>query len=226
MSSITTSLGVFHSYDLSHKNKPIKAIIDVYEVIALFADAFTLKTSEKIPLIDRQGMAIILFITDGCFSICHEKNHLHIATMLAPSIVGLLNENNLDDNAKADFLHYVYAETNCSGCILPMTLFVEKCNEYNLWCSVAQILAHRGMTMSVREKELVGHDAYSKVCSLLMEVWLYPTEIRDKIKIAAFIKHRTHISRSRIMEILATLKNNHFIEVSSGILIYIHKPLL
>lgn len=226
MSHFSTSSDILHSYDFYHKTKPTKDITGVYEVLAPFADTFTLSASEKMPLINRQDMAIILLLTTGCVSICHKNNHLHIATMLAPSIVGLLNENDLDDNIEADLLHYVYAETDCSGWILPLTVFVDKCNECNLWCSVTKILAYRVMSMSIREMELIEYDAYSKVCTLLMEVWFYPAEIRHKIKIAAFIERRTHISRSRIMAIISTLKNKHFIKIHAGILINIYKPLL
>jgi len=79
------------------------------------------------------------------------------------------------------------------------------------------------MMMSARDSELVGNDAYSKIRSLLMELWLYPEEIRRQIKVSSFIQRRTRISRSRIMDVLAELKKGQYIEMKSGVLVSMEK---
>ena len=79
------------------------------------------------------------------------------------------------------------------------------------------------MVMSARETELVGKDAYSKIRALLLELSRYPDNIREQINIAAFISHRTKMSKSRIMSILSELRTGEYITTNKGVLTSIAK---
>ena len=207
-----------HAFEFSQQTKPLKAIMDLHKVLAPFGTAFTLNAATKMLLSNDRETAFILLVTTGCFSVSHAQIDLHMATVFAPTVVGLIDGYSLYYDAKARPQHYIRAETDCTGWIIPLDLFVEKCDEFNLWHDISRILAQRVMVMSARDSELVGNDAYSKIRSLLMELWLYPEDIRLQIKVSSFIQRRTRISRSRIMDVLAELKKGNYIEMKSGVL--------
>lgn len=197
--------------------------MDLHKVLAPFGTAFTLRASTKMLLSNERESAFILLVTSGCFAVSHAQVELHMATVFAPTVVGLIDGYSLYYDVKARPQHYIRAETDCTGWIVPLDLFVEKCDEFNLWHDIARILAQRMMVMSAHDSELVGNDAYSKIRSLLMELWLYPEDIRLQIKVSSFIQRRTRISRSRIMDVLAELKKGNYIEIKSGVLIAMEK---
>lgn len=212
-----------HAFEFGQQTKPLQAIMDLHQALAPFGTAFTLKASTKMLLSDDQETAFILLVSTGCFSISHKQDDLHIATAFSPTIVGLIDGYSLYYDVQSRPQHYIRAETDCSGWVVPLNLFVEKCDELSLWHDIARILAQRVMMMSARDSELVGNDAYSKIRSLLMELWLYPEEIRRQIKVSSFIQRRTRISRSRIMDVLAELKKGQYIEMKSGVLVSMEK---
>ena len=197
--------------------------MDLHKVLAPFGTAFTLRASTKMLLSNERESAFILLVTSGCFAVSHAQVELHMATVFAPTVVGLIDGYSLYYDVKARPQHYIRAETDCTGWIVPLDLFVEKCDEFNLWHDIARILAQRMMVMSAHDSELVGNDAYSKIRSLLMELWLYPEDVRLQIKVSSFIQRRTRISRSRIMDVLAELKKGNYIEIKSGVLIAMEK---
>lgn len=223
MSQSEDSPHSLHAFEFSQQTKPLKAIMGLHKALTPFGTGFTLNASTKMLLSNDRESAFILLVTSGCFSISHVQDDLHIATVFAPTVVGLIDGYSLYYDVKARPQHYIRAETDCAGWIIPLDLFVEKCDEFNLWHDIARILAQRLMVLSARDSELVGHDAYSKIRSLLMELWLYPEDIRLQIKASSFIQRRTRISRSRIMDVLAELKKGHYIEIKSGVLVHMEK---
>lgn len=164
--------------------------MDLHKVLAPFGTAFTLRASTKMLLSNERESAFILLVTSGCFAVSHAQVELHMATVFAPTVVGLIDGYSLYYDVKARPQHYIRAETDCTGWIVPLDLFVEKCDEFNLWHDIARILAQRMMVMSAHDSELVGNDAYSKIRSLLMELWLYPEDVRLQIKVSSFIQRR------------------------------------
>ncbi|HDT6543928.1 TPA: helix-turn-helix domain-containing protein [Kluyvera ascorbata] len=223
MSQSDDSSRSLHAFEFSQKTKPLKTIMALHSILAPFGSAFTLNPSAKMLLSNDRETAFIVLVTTGCFSVSHAQVDLHMATVFAPTVVGLIDGYSLYYDVPARPQHYIRAETECTGWIIPLDTFVEKCDEFNLWHDIARILAQRVMVMSARDSEMVGNDAYSKIRSLLMELWLYPEDIRRQIKVSSFIQRRTRISRSRIMDVLAELKKGHYIEVQSGVLVYMDK---
>lgn len=219
----TTQSSELHSYVFATETKPEKSILLLDQLLRPFGVPFELSAAEEVLLGRERYNTSVLFVTKGCFSVCNSANHLYMATLFAPTIIGLIDGYSLFYNVKNRPTHYIHAEVPCQGWRLPVDIFAEKCDEYNLWHDIARILAQRMMTMSTRESELVGIDAYGKIRSLLTELSLYPEEIRIQINAASFIQRRTRLSRSQTMKILAELKKGEFITIENGSLLAIHK---
>lgn len=188
-----------------------------------YGQFFTLAPNNKMLFNNIKEEAFVILMALGCFSVCHRDTGLHIGTSFAPTIIGLIDGYSIFYNVKQRPQHCIQAETPCSGWLIPLNIFVEKCDELNLWHDIAKVLAQRLMIMSTRDNELVGNDIYKKIKILLTELWLYPEEIRNQITVASFIHRRTRVSKSRIMGILAELKKGNYIQTKNGVLISVTK---
>ncbi|MFI7811723.1 helix-turn-helix domain-containing protein [Citrobacter werkmanii] len=208
-----------HSYSFGMESKPLKAVESLLNGLRPFGKPFVLKSSARFKLRADRESAEILFIEHGCYSAYYTENDQHIYTLFAPSIIGLTQGYSLYYNIPVKSLYYIQAEAHCSGFSVPLDVFAEKCDEQALWHDVSRVLAQRLIMMLARERESVGNDAYTKIRFTLQEIWMYPIEIRCKIKVANFIQRRTRLSRSRIMNILAALKQGGYIEIESGFLV-------
>ncbi|HFS5794064.1 TPA: helix-turn-helix domain-containing protein [Citrobacter werkmanii] len=211
------------SYLFARSTKPDEAIKTLNDALKPFGKVFTLPRNHTMELSKERDKAFIVMFEYGCFSVFHEESELAISTLFSPTVMGLIDAYSLYYGLEKRPQHYVLAETYCTGWSIPLDVFLAKCDELVLWHDVAKILAQRLMVMSARETELVGKDAYSKIRALLLELSRYPDNIREQINIAAFISHRTKMSKSRIMSILSELRSGDYITTDKGVLTSITK---
>lgn len=73
--------------------------MDLHKVLAPFGTAFTLNASTKMLLSNDRESAFILLVTTGCFSVSHAQVDLHMATVFAPTVVGLIDGYSLYGDA-------------------------------------------------------------------------------------------------------------------------------
>ncbi|WET42309.1 helix-turn-helix domain-containing protein [Citrobacter enshiensis] len=212
-----------HAFDFAKKTKPVMAIKRLQDKLQEFGTPVKLEVGEELFFSDDKETAFIFILSEGCASLCHFNTNLHTGTTFAPTIVGLIDGYSLYYDVENRPRHYIYAETRCTGYKVPLEKFVEQCDTYNLWHDVARILAQRLMTMSAMEEELVGLNAYGSIRAVLIELWLYPEDIRSQLNIAAFIQKRTNLSRSRIMAVLSALKEGGYITIKTGKLVDLNK---
>ncbi len=205
-----------HSYSFAQKTKPISALESLFTHFSPGSTDFLLPAESTYQFSpDRERAGMVLF-HEGIASLCHSENGLHMSTMFAPSVLGLVDGYSLFYDVPSRPQHYMYAETDCRCSFVPIDTFLKIADQSNLWHDLARVLAHRLMVMSIREQELVGVDSYLKVRSLLIELWVYPEVYRKKINVMNFILKRTGLSRSRTMAILSELKKGGYIEIVSG----------
>lgn len=214
---------LLHTFKFGIDTKPIKAILNIHQALIPYSEHFTLSANSKMLLSEERDTAFIVLMETGCFSLCHRTNDIHLGTAFAPTVSGLIDAYSLYYDVKERPQHYIQAETACSGWKVPLDIFLQKSDELELWHDVARILAQRLMVMSSRNNEIVGNDIYKRIRLLLIELWLYPEEVRLQIRVAAFIHKRTGASKSRIMGILAELRKGNYIVTESGFLISLSK---
>lgn len=212
-----------HSFDFARKTKPVMAIEKLQDKLQKFGTPVNLDSGEKLFFGDDKETAFIFLLSEGCASVCHFNTSLHAGTVFGPTIIGLIDGYSLYYGVENRPRHYIFAETQCSGYKVPLDKFVEQCDIHDLWHDVARILAQRLMTMSAIGEELVGQDAYGSIRAILIELWLYPEDIRRQLNITTFIQQRTNFSRSRIMAVLSALKEGGYITTKKGKLIDLNK---
>ena len=172
-----------------------------------------------------QSESGFILLEEGVASVCFAENQLVISTILAPAILGLIDNYGVF-NGLPDIRHSsLFAETDLSGRWIAHQAAVNILNEKNLWQEMAHILTQRLMVLSMRERELLGVDSYQMVRILLMELAVYSETYRRQINVLRFIQRRTNLSRSRIMSILSELRKGGYIIIHRGVLMTIAQPL-
>lgn len=172
-----------------------------------------------------QSESGFILLEEGVASVCFAENQLVISTVLAPAILGLIDNYGVF-NGLPDIRHSsLFAETDLSGRWIAHQAAVNILNEKNLWQEMAHILTQRLMVLSMRERELLGVDSYQMVRILLMELVVYSETYRRQINVLRFIQRRTNLSRSRIMSILSELRKGGYIIIHRGVLMTIAQPL-
>lgn len=213
---------ILHSYLFSQRAKPHAALDSLFSALWSFGKPFSLQPGDEFHL-NSDGENKIVLLSSGIFSFCRCGSGLHVLSVFAPSIVGLVDSYGVTYDVPTRPEHYLIAETACSGRAVSLPDFIKVADDCDLWHDVARILAYRLMVMNVRDRELVGVNSYIKVRSLLIELWAYASEYRQSINVLNFIQRRTGISRSRTMKLLSELKKGGYISIDGGRLLDMKK---
>ena len=213
------------SFFYGRRTKPLPAVESILSAFRPVSTPFELAQSNYYHFPLAQSESGFILLEKGVASVCFAENQLVISTVLAPAILGLIDNygvfNGLPDKRHCS----LFAETDLSGRWIAHQAAVNILNEKNLWQEMAHILTQRLMVLSMRERELLGVDSYQMVRILLMELAVYSETYRRQINVLRFIQRRTNLSRSRIMSILSELRKGGYIIIHRGVLMTIAQPL-
>lgn len=208
-------------YLLSKKLRPFDAIENVLNKLKSCGEEVCLAAGETMNLSEDEQKSRIILVYQGIFRVhsCRldeRKSDIHFGLMRSPNIVGFVDGYADMFNLNFRLSNRLTAETDCAIRILTPQMLAQKVDEHDIWRDISKILAHRLLVLLAKQVELNGYDAYKKIRSLLLELWVYPEQIRKETNVLAFIQSRTSISRSQIMKILAELKAGKYIRMSNG----------
>lgn len=212
-----------HAYDFSNKTYPFSAVALLHEKLIPYSTPFSLPRDHTYNLSPNKNDSALVLMTEGIYSFCHQESDLYIATGFSPGLLGLIDGYSLYYNVEQRPQHYIVAETECAGHLVPIDTFLACADEIELWHDISRILAHRLMVMSAREGEIVGVNSYTTVRALLSELWIYPENYRNQINVEKFIQRRSGLSRAQIMRVLSDLKKGGYLKIAMGKLIELGK---
>ena len=140
-----------------------------------------------------------------------------MSTVVGPAIVGL---SNLD---RVEIDGYIKIQVLSEVVSLNMHTVYDIVSSNQLWEPLAKhmmVLVGKAFQFS---EQLSAPSAYSIVRTQLNELIKESNTFRNSITAERYIRDKTRLSRSRIMEILAALKKGGFIETNRGKLTNINK---
>ncbi|WP_330985362.1 MULTISPECIES: helix-turn-helix domain-containing protein [Enterobacterales] len=212
-----------HAYDFSKKTYPFSSVALLHEKLIPYSSPFILPADHTYLLSQNENESAIILMTDGIYSLCHAESDLYVATGFSPGVIGFIDGYGLYYNVERRPQHYIFAETECVGYLVPINIFLKCADQFNLWHDISRILAHRLMVMSAREGEIVGVNSYTTVRALLSELWIYPENYRTQISVEKFIQRRSGLSRAQIMRVLSDLRKGGYLKIVMGKLIDLGK---
>lgn len=120
---------------------------------------------------------------------------------------------------------YVRALETSEIARVPLDCFNHIVAQLDLWEHFSKLLIYTASRVYEHCAQISQMSAYDIIRFQLVELMQEPDAIRQKITAAAYIKSRTYLSRSGIMQILAELRTGKYITMERGILLDInHLP--
>ncbi|WP_313082970.1 helix-turn-helix domain-containing protein [Atlantibacter sp.] len=191
--------------------RPDAAVESLFTIFEPYANLFTL---EKGQLITYQEMVGFIFLfREGRISLIRDEDSLYLAHTTQKSIFGIVNHFH-------PLHHYSYRADIEShfGCI-PIPLAFEMVNKHQMWLSLMQIISYQFSNIISRDNRLTGHDSYTIIRNIILELMQLPESVRKQLPLASYIIKQTKLSRSNVMRILRDLKEGDYIDTQRGILI-------
>ena len=168
-------------------------------------------------IMDSQGENGIWLLTEGRIVIRRRTDGLILASQQAPMMLGM-----------AEFFlptgHNFYdieAVSPCTTHVVKKTDFMTIVNRDRLWESVAIVEAYIIQVMSQRDRLITSRTATDMVWGHLELLQQEPDDIKKRIPAVQYIRERTGLSRSTIMDTLARLKRQGAIQLHRGHLVCI-----
>ncbi|MGL4725182.1 MAG: helix-turn-helix domain-containing protein [Scandinavium sp.] len=195
--------------------KPLAAITRIIDQLSGNTTTMNFPSGKRIdPVIG--GVRHIIFLMSGNLSVFRTSDNLAMGCTSAPTLLGLADGYAEEQSMAAGTDTWLISDTRCQCKFIPVSLFMQKSEELGLWRDISTVLAHRIIAMTMRDKYMVGQDAYGKIRVLLLEIWSLPQEVRCEINIQRFIQQRTGLSRSGILKILTELRTGGYIKTLHG----------
>lgn len=202
----------------SVRNRRPSAIEEVFN--ALEAKSFSFSLEKGMILDFRQDIDYIFLLKEGKMSMVRGDNDLYVKVNIEKNILGLANAIQSNQG------HYFIAETHCELGYVPTAIAKAIFTEKKLWQAVCEVVTYSMIALWKESYKLVGKCSYEQIKEIITDICAQPEEVRNNIKIAAYIQKRTSISRTNVMRILRELKFGEYIEIGkNGKGIIVHKEL-
>ncbi|PLR47123.1 hypothetical protein CYR52_14705 [Chimaeribacter arupi] len=188
---------------------------------ALEPKSFSFALEKGMTLDFRQGINYIFLLKKGTMSMVRGDNDLYVKVNIERTILGLANA--IYENTG----HYFIAETRCELSYIPIAAARDIFTERKLWQAVCEAVTYSMVALWKESYKIVGKTAYEQIKEIINDVCSQPDDVRENIKIAAYIQKRTSISRTNVMRILRALKYGEYIGIGQngkGIVVYKELP--
>lgn len=195
--------------------RPDDAIEALFTLFEPCASSFSLNKGQLLTYQEMKGF--IYLFREGRISLIRDDDNLLLAHTSSKSIFGIINHFH-------PLHHYSYRAdiTSHFGC-LPIPLAFEMVSKSEMWMALMRIISYQFSHIIARDTRLTGHDSYTIIRNIILELMQLPENIRKQLPLANYIMKHTKLSRSNIMRILRDLKAGHYIETHRGILLSVNK---
>lgn len=195
--------------NISPPVRPRSAINRLLEVLTPAAIPCTIQPRRKVELKQNEKANVYLFLS-GELSILRAPDNLVLATVYEPHIFGIA------EIFQAQRKHLLRPEIPS----LILKTSAEKAKEIfrenNVWEEVTELIAYYAIYQGYRDNLLLQQRNHSIICNYLFEIMSLPEDVRRKVTILRYIQDRTYLSRSSILNTLAKLKSEGYIDFNRG----------
>ncbi|MBL5886371.1 winged helix-turn-helix transcriptional regulator [Lelliottia aquatilis] len=196
-----------------NQNSPYVA--ELVEFLQPYAHLKHVSARQRLNL-DSGGVQLCYLILQGRITFQRFHDDLTIATVSAPSLVGLygLTSNKVPG--------YLITQTPCQVGVISLRKANEVIEENNLWQTLSKHMMVVSGKLYTSSNQLTAPTAFDIVRIQLQELMKEAPEVRSNITAEKYIRNKTHLSRSGVLRILANLKTGGYIETHEGVLISIN----
>ncbi|HFV9237145.1 helix-turn-helix domain-containing protein [Enterobacter mori] len=163
------------------------------------------------------GERYCYLVLKGRVMVHRQSDDLAMATAAAPTLVGIGNLHQMEMEG------YIKTLVPCDIAILKMSTVRHIINVQQLWEPLAKHMMVVAGKLFHSSEQLSAPSAYDIVRAQLNELNSEAPGLRENTTAERYIRDKTHLSRSGVMRILASLKEGGYIELERGILTKIVK---
>ncbi|MBL7636726.1 helix-turn-helix domain-containing protein [Atlantibacter hermannii] len=194
--------------------RPSEAIETLFAMLDPHVNAFTLAKGQRLTESEMSGFIYLFY--EGRLSLIRDEDELYLGHTTQKAVLGIIRNFH-------PLGQYTYrADLPCRvGCI-PASAAFDLINQNNLWMEITRVLSYHLFYILKRDNRLTGHDSYTIIRNLILELMQLPEDIRRQLPLASYIQKYAKLSRSNIMRILRELKNGNYIETERGVLIKVN----
>jgi len=169
-------------------------------------------------LFNINGTLYCYLIFEGLFAVHRLSDDRMLGTVRQPTILGM--SGLITGHTQI----YLKALTPAVVGQIPTEYFYQVLQEKNLWESLSKHLIYLADRLFIFNEQSAAPSAFDTVYLQLKELMQEDVRIRQQVTAERYIRDKTHLSRSRIMHILSTLKEEGRIEIKRGILLGVNEP--
>lgn len=163
-------------------------------------------------LLDGTAVPTTLIVHEGTFAVYRTRDKLLLCYFEAPYIVGM--NAFIDANKEL----YLVACGDVTFELQQRDTVLEKIDQLNLWKDASLVYMHSIKRLIEVSRNISGAAAYDTIRENLLSLMQEKKELRLTVNACDYIQEKTHLSRSRIMKILADLRTGGHIAIKRGIL--------
>lgn len=185
------------------------------------------KTGQRIKLI-KDNTRMCFFLTSGNCFVKRNNDSMIIASIEAPSIIGISNffvtptDIMSPPHEQVVALDIIIQSRNeIEYLLLPLDECLLHIETHNLWKQLAYNIMFKAMILNNYIQTNTSISTYELICNLLRALNDEDFETRATISAVKYIMERTSLSRSIIMKILSELNTGGYIVINRGLLIKI-----
>jgi CRP-like cAMP-binding protein len=155
-------------------------------------------------------------VLKGHLGVFRKSDNRMLAVITYPSIMGIAG---LVTGKSTIYLKALTPSTVGKVSLEIVQFTIQECN---LWEPLSKHMMLLSERLYVSGEQLTAPTAFQIVCKQLMELMGEDISIRGQITAERYIRDKTELSRSKVMDVLSELKRNGSIELNKGILMNIN----
>jgi hypothetical protein len=163
--------------------------------------------------VNKMPDAECFLIHDGCVFVRRTDDRVILGKICSPTLFGFNQFQDLSDKV------YLEAVTPVAFEIIPASQFFGRIRQHQLWEPLLDVMMNTSSTLFQQNHAFAARDSWGLVREHLLSLIKEPEFIRSNISVVDYILHRTHLSRSGVMKLLATLRKRQLIKMESGLLL-------
>lgn len=216
--SIPSFIRVNDMYDFSKViaySKPHTVIEEILASLKPIVPVKVARAGQRFQLEQKDKRICFLLYSGSCI-VRRVEDSLVLSTVRAPCFMGLQDIY----HAKPDI--HILAVSDVEYGVITVDDFFDYADRENLWKTICYMLMLSTTRFSEYQRETVGVSNYELICNLLMSLSIECFEIRASTTALKYIQDRSRLSRSGIMNTLASLKSWGYIDIKNGLLMKIN----
>jgi CRP-like cAMP-binding protein len=161
----------------------------------------------------------IYVIRSGIIAIHRQPDDILMGYLEAPTIRGMANAYHSNLRFQSEYIIKVVESVELA--VIEREAFYTLLHELQLWDVYAKILE---MNISILGDHIFKHlspTVYDVVRIRLPELMSEPDSVRNSVTVEEYIRSKTRLSRSRIMQILSELRVAGYIKTEKGYLVWV-----